>query len=349
MRPDPLDDSSWNALAHAVLDGEASPEERARLSDEIAADPARARDFARMAMLHDAVERAWNEGASGRGAARRMQWASRARRAVLVAAMLVLTAGAAWLAIGTSRTASADEVLARIVEAARRGDRTYLLRVLPDGGGRAGGRAGQASPREISASATASPDTPAVKTPPRAARPEPRPPASVDGAVLYLRGPDRYVLARVDASGDEVLTGCDGVHAWIVPVKGPVRVSRDVRRFSGLLPGSQQGVAFVDPHDGLGELAGSYDVRLFPPASDGGFAQIVATRRAGARGGPKRIEIAYDTQTAVIRAMRLENLPQGRGGPRSVEFELVDDSPLGDGFFTHEFHHPADRAVIEED
>ena len=349
MRPDPLDDSSWNALAHAALDGEASPEERARLSDEIAADPARARDFARMAMLHDAVERAWNEGASGRGAARRMQWASRARRAVLVAAMLVLTAGAAWLAIGTSRTASADEVLARIVEAARRGDRTYLLRVLPDGGGRAGGRAGQASPREISASATASPDTPAVKTPPRAARPEPRPPASVDGAVLYLRGPDRYVLARVDASGDEVLTGCDGVHAWIVPVKGPVRVSRDVRRFSGLLPGSQQGVAFVDPHDGLGELAGSYDVRLFPPESDGGFAQIVATRRAGARGGPKRIEIAYDTQTAVIRAMRLENLPQGRGGPRSVEFELVDDSPLGDDFFTHEFHHAADRAVIEED
>jgi hypothetical protein len=44
----------------------------------------------------------------------------------------------------------------------------------------------------------------------------------------------------------------------------------------------------------------------------------------------------------------MENLPQGRGGPRSVEFELVDDAPLDAAYFTHRFHHGADRAVIEE-
>ena len=48
-------------------------------------------------------------------------------------------------------------------------------------------------------------------------------------------------------------------------------------------------------------------------------------------------------------SLLVENLPQGRGGPRSVEFQLVDDAPLDPRFFTHEFHHGADRAVIEED
>jgi len=175
-----------------------------------------------------------------------------------------------------------------------------------------------------------------------------RPRPTIDGAILSLRAPRSYVLARLDEAGDEVLTGSDGANAWIVPAKGPVRVSRDPSRFSGALPGSQHAIAFIDPHGDLSTLAASYDITLIPPSAREPLARIEGTRRADARGGPKRIEIAYDPATAVIRSMRLENLPQGRGGPRSIEFLLVDDSPLDPRHFQHESHHGADRAVIEE-
>ena len=312
-------DPEWTALAHAVIDGAASDAEVARLSAAIAADPARARDFARLALLHDALERAATAGAGGRGAARRTRAIAFARRMALVAAVLAFVAAAGWFVLGTSPVASAADTLARIVEVARRGDRTYILRAI--------GPSARTEPQK------------------RGDRPQP----TIDGAIVYLRSPANFVLARLDDEGRETLSGSDGTHAWIVPAKGPVRVSRDPGRFGGALPGSKQGLAFIDPHGDLAGLAASYDIALAPAAPDLAFARLIATRRPDARGGPKSIEIAYDPDTAVIRAMRLDNLPQARGGPRSVEFELVDDAPLDARYFTHEFHHGADRAVIEED
>ena len=309
----------FHELAHAVLDGRASEDDAARLSDAIAADPARAREFARLALLHDAIERSLHSSVDGRAAAHRIRFRSFARRIALIAATLALAAGAAWFSLGTARIASADEVLARIASVARSGDRTYYLRAI--------GR-----------------ESPSVD-PKRSGRPTP----TIDGAILYLRGSTSYVLARLDSEGGEVLTGSDGKSAWIIPAEGPVRISRDTGRFSGALPGSKHDLAFIDPHGDLASIAASYDLKLAPAAAPGALARITATRRAETRGGPKRVEIAYDPETALIRAMRLENLPQARGGPRSVELELIDDAPLAAAFFRHDHHHGADRAVIEED
>ena len=316
-----MSDAEWNELAHAVLDGLAGDADAARVSAEIAANPERARDFARLALLHDALERASTAGVGARGAARRTRTIAFARRVALVAAVLAFVVAAAWFVVGTSPTASASasETLSRIIEAARKGDRTYILRAI-------GGNARA-----------------------EAAKPGGRPQPTIDDAIVYLRGPSSYVLARLDEEGREVLSGSDGARAWIVPAKGPVRVSRDAGRFAGALPGSKQGVAFIDPHGDLASLAASYDIALAPAASERAFARLVATRKPDARGGPKSIEIAYDPDTAVIRGMRLDNLPQARGGPRSVEFQLVDDAPLEANFFTHDSHHGADRSVIEED
>jgi len=315
----PMDETAWNELSHAVIDRVAGEDDARRVSDEIAANPVRAREFARLAMLHDAVDRALTSRVEARGAAQRLRVIPVLRRAALVAAVIALAFGAAWLAIGTTREASASDVLARLIEVARSGDRTYFVRAL-DAGSRS-----------------------AIER--RNGRPAP----SIDGAVLSMRLPASYVLARLDGEGGEVLTGSDGTSAWIVPARGPVRVSRDPRRFSGALPGSKSGVAFVDPHGDFKELAASYELRLLPPSAGMPLARIVATRRSDARGGPRRVEIAYEPETSLIRVMRLENLPQARGGPRSVEFELVDDAPLDARFFSHESHHGADRAVIEED
>jgi hypothetical protein len=237
----------------------------------------------------------------------------------MVAAMLAFVIAAGWFVVATSPTASASDTLARLIEVARKGDRTYILRAI---------------------GANIRGETP---------KPSGRPQPTIDDAIVYLRGPSSYVLARLDDEGGEVLSGSDGARAWIVPAKGPVRVSRDASRFAGALPGSKQGVAFVDPHGDLAALSASYDLMIEPATGDRPLSRLVGTRKTETRGGPKRVEIAFDPDTAVIRAMRLSNLPQGRGGPRSVEFQLVDDAPLDPRFFTHEFHHGADRAVIEED
>jgi hypothetical protein len=316
---DATDDAGFLPLANAAVDGAISAADAARLSDAIAASPARAAEFARLAMLHDALEREMNAAAAGRAVARRARNIARFRRIAAVAAMLALAALLGWFSLQTTREASASEIVARLVASAKSGDRTYFLRAVG-----------------------ASPAAPAVK---RSGKPAP----SIDGAILYVRERGEYVLARLDADGDEVLSGSDGARSWIVPAKGPVRVSSDPRRFSGALPGSQQGIAFIDPHADLVELAKSYELTLKPATDADALARIVGVRRSDARGGPKRIEISYDESTALIRAIRLENLPQARSGPRTVEFELVDDAPLARDFFTHAFHHDASRVVIEED
>lgn len=317
----PIKDREWPRLAQAALDVELSSDDAARFSDEIASNAVRAADFARLAMLHDALEREMNAAVEGRTIARRTRTVARIRRIAAVAAAVALTAGLAWIAFRTTPEASAAEVVARLVVAARSGDRTYFVRAVDD----------------------ARKPARAVKEP-RGTRPQP----SIDGAILYVREPNLYVLARVDEAGTETLTGCDGSRAWIVPAKGPVRVSADPKRFSGALLGSQQGIVFIDPHVDLAELAQSYDLKLVPATRPDALARIEGTRRSDARGGPKRIEISYEESGALIRTIRLENLPQARGGPRTVEFELIDDARLGEGFFLHTSHHDASRVVIEE-
>lgn len=322
----PIDDREWSRLAQAALDGELSPEDAARFSDEIASNAARAADFARLAMLHDALEREMNAAIEGRTLARRARVVERVRRIAAVAAIIAIATGLAWIALRATPEASASEIVARLVAATRSGDRTYFVRVVDD----------NRKPARIAEK-------------PRGARPQLKPTPSIDGAILYVRAPDLYVLARVDEMGAETLTGSDGARAWIVPAKGPVRVSGDPKRFSGALPGSQQGIVFIDPHVDLAELAQSYELKLVPATNPGEYARIEGTRRIDARGGPKRIELAYEDSTALIHSIRLENLPQARGGPRTVEFDLVDDTRLDADFFLHTSHHDASRVVIEED
>jgi hypothetical protein len=325
---EPIDDREWSRLAQAALDGELSSDDAARFSDEIASNAARAADYARLAMLHDALERELNAAVEGRAVARRTRVIARFRHLATVAAAIALASGLAWLALRTTPEASAADIVARLVAAARSGDRTYFVRAVEDN-------------RKPSRTA----DKPREQRPARDARPQP----SIDGAILYVRAPNLYVLARVDESGAETITGCDGSRAWIVPPSGPVRVSRDPKRFSGALPGSQQGIVFIDPHLDLGELAQSYELKLVPAATPGVLARIEGARRSDARGGPKRVELAYEESTALIRSIRLDNLPQARGGPRTVEFELIDDERLPDDFFRNTSHHDASRVVITED
>jgi hypothetical protein len=319
-------------LASQLLDGTISVQGAADLSAAMERDPAVVRELARMAMLHDALDRQYLDVAAGRAHARRWIVVRALRRVSAVAAAVAVTALVVWASVRTVPSADASDVLARIVATARGGDRTYVLR--------ADSAARPASKRRDEASLPLDPR----------AKDSRRRQVPIDGAVLTVRDPNRYVLVRTDDRGRQVVSGFDGTKAWIVPAEGPVRTSGDTRRFSGALPGSQHGLPFINPHESLSDLAASYAVvsHLAQPAAGRPWPRISATRRTDAKGGPRTVEIEYDPESGVIRTMRLGQLPQARGGPRAVTFELLDTSAVAESYFSHSAHHDDGRAVLEE-
>ena len=64
--------------------------------------------------------------------------------------------------------------------------------------------------------------------------------------------------------------------------------------------------------------------------------------------GPKQIELFFNSETGVLHTIRLDGLPRGRGGPKSVLFELKDQSDLGKAFFSHISHHDGQKEIREE-
>jgi hypothetical protein len=321
---------AFAALAQRLLDGELDERGAERLSAMVSEDPLRARELAQLTLLHDALERESTLGDAARLELRNHRRTSWRRAALLAASCVVLAAVVAAIVLPVRR-ASASDALVGIVSMLRSGDRTYLVRTIPETR-RARSRAGEVGDSRS-----------ALRR------------ASIDGALLALRPPASSVLVRLDPDGREVVVGTDGRTAWMVPAEGPARRSGDPTRFQGVLPGSRLGVPFVDPRallagSGPNSLAASYELLLEESVEteSGTRSRIVAIRRADARGGPKRIEVEFDRATSLVELIRLENLPQAHGGPRSVEFLLVDDAPLPDDFFSLPAHLPPGRSVIEE-
>ncbi|HEX8911699.1 MAG TPA: hypothetical protein VF796_05020, partial [Humisphaera sp.] len=186
----------------------------------------------------------------------------------------------------------------------------------------------------------------------RSLDPNPAPPPGrqppVDGATLYVRRPDRYVLVRRFPDGRAYATGCDGEHGWSAPPDGAVRVSGDPMRFRGPLPGNQHGIPFVDLRSDLVSLREAY--ALTSLGTDGsGRRGVRADKRSPEHRGPRRVDLWYDPATLVIHRMVFEGLPKARGGPDAVAVELTDTRDLGPDFFKHDAHHAGDRTVVEED
>lgn len=179
-----------------------------------------------------------------------------------------------------------------------------------------------------------------------------RPPKpTLEGAKLYVRGLDQFVLMRFVDDALRFVTGSDGQIGWAIAPSGPVRISSDTQRFNRDLPGHEHSIPLGNLSQGLEQIQKAYAVQIVAAASNEQFeeqeAMLIATKKSGER-GPKRIEIQYGKQSGRIAQIRFVEMPYG---PErlTVRLTLLDELSLPDNFFSHAYHHPSDQDVIDED
>jgi hypothetical protein len=315
--------SDPQALISDYLDDRIDAARLAELEAWILANPAHADRFAEAVRIHDrlsdlhraAMQRSAETELEPTVALERDSTSPpRGKRSwkfglAMVAAVI---AGLIWL--GRTDPLSAASQLDRLIErSAEMGDRVYRIRSLD-----------------------ATPEPPDERRPP------------IDGAILHVRRPDRYVLIRSFPDGRRFITGSDGDRSWSIPPRGAVRVSADPLRFRGPVPGQQHGIPFADLRLDLVQLREAYRLTALPIDADG-LAGILALKRSSEYRGPARVELRHELRSGVIKRMRFQGMPRQRGGPDEVSVELVESRDLGRDFFRHESHHGGDRRIIEEE
>ena len=241
----------------------------------------------------------------------------RPKRTAFAATVMVACVALIFIFQGINPTEAAAASLERIIAVAQQSiDRTYTIRVI---------------------------DEYPTSTP----RNEKQ--GNIDGAILHVRGPNKYVLIRELKDGRQRFTGCDGTESWAMREDGPVHVSSDLNRFRGGLPGEQQDLPFINLQSQLKQLQEKYFVESLPEAGrefEGrAMMGLVCLRKSHEVRGPKRVELWADRKTGAIHRMLMDNLPRGKGGPRSVMIQLKNESEFPADFFSHTAHHEPGRQI----
>lgn len=247
------------------------------------------------------------------------------------AAALVLVAGLAalWFGIGTPTASAAIRELDRIiVNNMSSKDRTFEILVEDVTTERRGNRSAR----------------------PESQRP-PKPP--LDGATLYVRSGNQFVLIRKTKEGLPFVTGSNGQQSWAINTRGPVRVSPDIHRFDRDLPGHETSVPLTNLHDGLQQLKFAYDLTFsalgpeeFLPEDGHQPRLLMAVKKPNER-GPQRVEIVYDATTGGILRMRFIAMPYGPDR-LDLRLSLESEDKLPSDFFEHTSHHGPERKIEEE-
>lgn len=333
----PLDPES-DRLISGYLDASLFPEEHAALAVWLKQSPDNIHRFARAVLLDDRLRgellsqaavlpQPSPAGPAAVPARRRFRQVAAIVSAAAAAAVL---AAVLWRGLGETPVSAAAVELNRLIAAnSDPVDRTYQI-VVDDAS------ATSAAPR---------PDQAEHGRPPK-------PP--LDGAILYVRRGDQFVLIRKTRDGLPFVTGSNGKTSWAVSPDGPVRVSSDLTRFNRDVPGHEHAMSLIHIDELLERLRTAYDVQLAPversasnPAP--GQAQtrlLIAVKKRGYR-GPRRVEITYATPSGRIRRLRFIDMPYGPDR-LNLSLTLLDERARDAMFFDHESHHAPGREVAFE-
>ena len=93
-----------------------------------------------------------------------------------------------------------------------------------------------------------------------------------------------------------------------------MRVSDEVKRFRGGMPGNQHAIPFINLHGDLQQIRDAYDIRwldsdLGIEESRSGQRCLVAEKKSAEHRGPKYVEIWFDFETGTIIEMLLGQAP----------------------------------------
>lgn len=179
------------------------------------------------------------------------------------------------------------------------------------------------------------------------------PAAFLDGARLYLRGTNQYLLEQYLPDHVIRLLGSNGQSSWSIRGDGPVRTSTDPYHFgAGVLAGKQK-TPFLELRTQLEDLRQFYQLEQLKPVTDPTtsiqLAGLRGSRHTTAQGGPKEIELWFDARSGQIHRIQLSGLPREAGGPASIMLELTSTAPLPADFFQHQSHHDGSRPVESEE
>jgi hypothetical protein len=333
--PDP------RGLIDGYLDDTLTADQQEELSAWIKVHPEHARTFAEAMLLHDrlrntlaayetpvALRRSSNIGPPW-GWLGEAWLTSSLARTTAAAAVLILGLATLWFSIGTPTASAAIRELDRIiVNSMRSKDRTFEI-VVEDITIEPRGKRSARSESQ---------------------RP-PKPP--LDGATLYVRSGNQFVLIRKTQEGLPFVTGSNGQQSWAINTRGPVRVSADVHRFDHDLPGHETTVPLTNLHEGLQQLKVAYDLTfsaLGPEeyqTEDGHEARLLIAVKKPKERGPQRVEIVYDAISGGILRMRFVQMPYGPDR-LDLRLSLVSEDELPSDFFEHTSHHVPDRKIEVE-
>ena len=250
-------------------------------------------------------------------------------RTSIAAAVLVAGLAALWFSVGTPTASAAIRELDRIIVSSLKSkDRTFEIVVEDITTEHAGKRFAK----------------------PESQRP-PKPP--LDGATLYVRSGNQFVLIRKTQEGSSFVTGSNGQQSWAINTRGPVRVSADIHRFDHDLPGHETSVPLTNLHEGLQQLKRAYDLTFsalgpeeYETEAGHEARQLIAVKKPNER-GPQRVEIVYDATTGGILRMRFVQMPYGPDR-LDLRLSLVSEEELPSDFFEHASHHAPDQKIEVE-
>jgi outer membrane lipoprotein-sorting protein len=176
----------------------------------------------------------------------------------------------------------------------------------------------------------------------------PRNRAMLNGAMLYLRGNDKFVLYRPTPSGETVINGSDGQTRWLIRPRKPVLISSDPQAFRIPMPEELSELLTMDFRATLVQIRDNYEIRYLDegevPQGEGlSWMYLSARKRNRNFKGPKNIRIWADTETGILQRIELVDIRLG-GQPqlKKMIIELAENEALPEDWFTHQSHHSSD-------
>jgi hypothetical protein len=243
-----------------------------------------------------------------------------------IAALLIISFAILFVKLPTNTAMAAIDQMITAIDKA--GDRTYSIKLLEN-------RENAPPPHE--------PDSRPMQHAPER--------AGLDGATLYLRGSDKFVLFWKTPSGKTVINGSDGQTNWHIRPDKPVLVSNDPQAFRIPMPPELEAILSLDLKATLVHIRDHYKVKYLKDVMDNhenksNLKYLDASKISRDFQGPKNIEIWADAQTGLLVRIEFADIHlEGDSSPKRLIIELVDQTQQPDNWFTRQAHHPENAQV----